>query len=54
MYKLLFGVAIALSLNAAAQADAAEDRYNKTCAVCQQPGLLMHLKPELPPTGKHV
>jgi cytochrome c5 len=38
MNKLLLGAVLALGVSGLAQADAVEDRYNKTCVVCHAAG----------------
>ncbi len=34
MYKMILGAVMSLAFMSLAQADAVEDRYNKTCVVC--------------------
>lgn len=38
MNKLMLCAVVALSVSGVAQADAVEDRYNKTCVVCHAAG----------------
>jgi cytochrome c5 len=38
MYKMILGAVMSLAFMSLAQADAVEDRYNKTCVVCHAAG----------------